>query len=517
MSHPNILFIMTDQQRYDAVGANGNDVIHTPNLDRLAGEGTNFHDYYSNAPVCVPARCTLFTGRYPHSHRIRENHNLLPCNQEMHFFRVLKQAGYALGYTGKNHLLEQPELENFDYVGRQSRKGGELGAEADRLTRWYRDYRAKQAEAGTPELWRGGVFHDFPDEATRTGITAADGLEFLRDRPADQPFCLCCSFSDPHVPHLAPRRFEELYPPESMKPYPFRDGELEEKARRFGIKWRAQKSDTADDAGRRHYMAVYYAMITFVDEQVGRLLAELEAQGVAEDTIVVFTSDHGEFCFEHNMYKKDLVLLESLLHVPLMIRFPGRVQERAVRDSMAESVDLMPTLLDLAGVDTPFGVQGESLAPLIQGERSDHKDAVFAEICPPWLYNRFATYEDFEAHFGSWEKTPINVPGDYNKSIRERDWRYTWYGTGEEELYDHRSDPDELFNVAGKPEYAEVKQRLKMRLLEWLALSEDPLDPLSVRQLQAQYDAWKDAAPLPGSMGGPYWLEERFTPNPRKP
>ncbi|MFP4381262.1 MAG: sulfatase [Candidatus Sumerlaeia bacterium] len=511
MSKPNLLFIMTDQQRFDALGANGNGLIHTPNLDKLAAAGANVQSYYSNCPVCVPSRCTLFTGRYPHSHRVRENHNLLEFGREIHLFRVLKQAGYTLGYTGKNHLLESEEMENFDYVKVKE------ASDAPELKEWYADYRKKMAEEGKPELWRGGVFHDFPEETTRTYQTGSGAIEFLKKQTKDQPFCLCASFSDPHVPHLAPAKFKDLYPEDKMQPYSWSEGELEKKARRFGMKWRAQKADRVDDEGRRHYMAVYYGMISWVDEMIGRILDELKAQGLDENTIIVFTADHGEFCFEHNMYKKDLVLLESLLHVPFLICWPGKLESQVVKDAMMEEVDVMSTILDLMGIEAPFGIQGTSFAPCLKGERQGHKDAVFAEICPPWLYNKFESYEAFEEHHGGWESTPYNVPGDYTKAIRERNFRYIWYGTGEEELYDLRTDPQEFDNVAEHPDYQAEKSRLKLRLLEWGALTEDPLDPLSIRQLQKHYDQWQGARVLPGSQAGPGWLEERYTQNPMQP
>ncbi len=502
-SMPNLLFIMTDQQRYDALGANGNDVIHTPHLDALARGGANLQQYFTNCPVCVPSRCTMFTGRYPHAHRVRENHNLLECGREMHLFRVLKQAGYAIGYSGKNHLLEQAETANFDFWA------GDVKDDS-RITEWYANYRKSLAAEGKPEIWRAGAFHDFPIEATRTGKTAGAGMRFLRERDRTKPFALCVSFSDPHVPHLAPRKYEQLYPLDKLELHPWRAEEMADKPRRYHIKWRAQKADRADDAGRRHYMAVYYAMLSFVDEMVGSLLAELDAQGIANDTLVVFTTDHGDFCFEHNMCKKDLVLLDSLLHVPFLLRWPGRIAPQNLRETLVEQVDVMPTLLELMGIETPFGVQGRSFAACLRGERAAHKDAVCAEICPPWLYNPFADYAAMERHHGSWEATPINVIGDFTKSIREAHWRYIWYATGEEELYDHRADPHELHNLAGAPEYAGERTRLKLRLLEWCARSEDPLDPLSIRQLQAKYAGWKGGEPLPGAMAGPGWLEQRF-------
>jgi arylsulfatase len=508
-ARPNLLFIMTDQQRFDALGANGNRIIQTPNLGALARRSVNVQGFYTQSPVCVPSRCNLFTGRYPHAHRIRENHNLLEAGREIHLFRVLKKAGYRLGYTGKNHLLEREEFANFDFVNDDPH-------DDPALRDWHQKHRDAQRAQGQPEIWRAGAFHDFPDETTRTWRTALPAVEFLKQQSKDQPFCLCVSFSDPHVPHLAPRRFEKLYPLDKLQLHPWREGELTEKARRFHIKWRAQKSDTADEAGRRHYMAVYYAMISFVDEMIGRILAALEQTGAADNTLIVFTSDHGDFCFEHNMAKKDLVLLESLLHVPCLMSLPGKLEPRVVADTLMEQVDVMPTILDVLGVPVPFGVQGRSLLPYLRGEKRDHRDAVYAEICPPWLYNRFATYEEFEAHHGSWEKTPMNVPGDFNKCIRTRDYRYVWYGTGEEELYDLRRDPHEQHNVAGKPGYASIKTELKLRLLEWNALTEDPLDPLSIRQLQTEYAGWQTGHVSPGTLHGPGWLAERFTPNPRE-
>src|SRR5690606_18166406 len=228
-----------------------------------------------------------------------------------------------------------------------------------------------------------------------------------------------------------------------------------------------QKSDSADDAGRRHYVAVYLAMVSFVDEMVGNLLAALERDGLEENTIVVFTSDHGDFCFEHNLAKKDLVLNDSLLHVPFLIRWPGKIDRQDIRDTLVEQVDVMPTLLDLLGIAKPFGIQGESFAPLLLGQTRTHKDAVFSEICPPWLSNPYPDYESIEKAAGSWASVGFNVIGDYNKSIRERDWRYCWYGNGEEELYDHRADPHELVNLAKDPGCAADKMRLKLRLLEW--------------------------------------------------
>jgi len=507
---PNLLFIMTDQQRYDALGANGNDVIRTPVLDRLAAEGVNVQQYFTNCPVCVPSRCTLFTGRYPHSHRVRENHNLLEAGREIHLFRTLKKAGYALGYIGKNHLLEGPEFENFDYTdvwGYDHR----MSPAEEECHNFARSRGAVMREVG---CWAGAIFHDFPPESTRPYVKASSAIRFLEQRPKDRPFCLCLSFSDPHAPHIALRKYEEVYPLEKMVLHPTCEGELEQKASRFPIKFRAQGSHKATEQDKRRFMAVYYSMISWVDEQIGRVLEKLEELGLRRDTIVVFTSDHGEFCFEHGMCKKDLVLLDSLLHVPLLICWPGQLEPRVIDGTFMEEVDVMPTLLDLMGVAAPYGMQGASIMPVIRGKTDSHKDEVYGEICPPWLYNPFPDYESFVEDWRRHSEgpPPFNIPGDFTKMIRTREAKYIWYSTGEEELYDLRSDPNEWHNLALDPAHDELKTRMKLRLLEWNALSEDPLDPLSLRQLQQRYDGWVTGAVGPGATAGPSWLDLRFKP-----
>ncbi len=492
---PNLLFIMTDQQRYDAVGANGNRVIRTPNLDRIAADGLNVQSYFTQCPVCVPSRCTLFTGRYPHSHRVRENHTRLEPNRDIHLFRVLKEAGYRLGYVGKNHLLREADFEKFDYtdVWGYDHQMSEAEEECHQFAR----SRGKpMREVG---VWAGATFHDFPPEATRPHVKTSSAIEFLERQDGEEPFCLALSFSDPHAPHIALRKYEEVYPPERMELHPTREGELEEKARRFVIKQRASGADKAAEADRRRFMAVYYSMISWVDENIGRVLNRLEELGLAENTIVVFTSDHGEFCFEHGMCKKDLVLLDALLRVPFLVRWPGRLEPRAVSETLVEEVDVLPTLLDWMGLAVPEGVQGRSLVPYLRGEVGSHREEVHAEICPPWLTNPYADYETFMAeweehheepeHLLGWS-APFNVPGDFTKMIRDERYKYVWYVTGEEELYDLEADPEEWHNLAGEPEHEELRREMKMRLLEWNALTEDPLDPRAVRRLQGEYSAW---------------------------
>ena len=500
MSRPNLLFVMTDQQRFDTLTVNGNPNMKVPHMDALAQSGANVQGYYSNCPVCVPSRCSLFTGRYLHSHRVRENYISLEAGREIHLFRILKQEGYKIGYVGKNHLLDEQETVNFDlFTDEQSPEEKALMARQEE----------RRLQSPNSEIWRTGLVHDEPPEASRTWRTARDGINFINQQTADEPFALCVSFEDPHVPHLALREYFEKYPLDEIDLLPFNgEKELEQKARRWAIKYGAFNAQAATDEDKKRYVAIYRAMISWIDTQLGRILQTLEDKGLRDNTLIVFTVDHGEFNFEHGLAKKDLVLVNSLLHVPCLFSMEGIIESKVLpQETLAEAVDILPTILDLLGLKTPIGVQGTSFAPLLRGETNAHKDAVFAEACPPYLYNKYKDFDAFSAANGGRGNTPFNVPGDFTKSIREADWRYIWYGTGEEELYNERSDPHELVNLANDPEYTEVKQRLKLRLLEWNALTEDPLDTSLRRDLQERYNNWTPLTIQPGRHELPPWRE----------
>ncbi|MGC9349596.1 MAG: sulfatase family protein [Anaerolineae bacterium] len=492
---PNVLWIMTDQQRADALGA-VTPWMHTPNLDRLAVEGVHLRRAFAQSPVCVPSRINYVTGRYPHSHRNREN-NARVGPGEPHIFRVLKASGYNLGIIGKNHMFYEDELVNLNLdLTHVDKMGDNSSPEAQAYQAHWAECRRRLWEEGS---WTAS-FHDFPEELTRTHRTGAAAVDYLRQADPSRPFFLWVSFADPHVPHTAPRRFAHLYPLEEMPVPPGAlaseaEAEVRDKPRRQAIKRKAQGMVGAPEEGLRRYLAVYSAMISFIDEWIGRILYTLAMRGLAEDTIVVFVSDHGDFRGEHGMVKKDLLLYDALLNVPCIIRHPGHIKPQVV-DALVEQVDLYPTLMDYLRLELPKGVQGRSLRPLLEGDVDAIHGAVFGEICPPLYRNPYASADGF---ISEWEKyhaaeghplqwtAPYNVPGDYIKSIRTSTRKYVWYANGEEELYDLEADPGETVNLAGDPAYADEKRILKMHLLEWHALSEDPLDSGDARAFAQRY------------------------------
>lgn len=491
---------MTDQQRFDAMSAHGG-WIRTPALDRLAREGVDLQQHFTQAPVCVPSRCSLFSGRYPHAHRVLENDARL-APHEVHLFKVLKQHGYDLSYAGKNHLLPEEELRaNFRFTDVEDI---DLSANLERAA-YVELEEASLARLQAVGSFAAGAYHDFDDDVTTTGIISAQARRYVAEAPGDRPWCVVASFTDPHVPHLAPRRFAAMYPPESVPLPKWDEAELAGKPARVTVKRDAQKVANATEADQRHYLSIYASMCSFVDEQVSLLRQTLRQRPDADRTIIVFVSDHGDFCWHHGLCKKDLLLYDDLLHVPAVLHWPRQLQPAVIRDQLTEHVDVMPTLLELAELSAPFGCQGRSLLPLLRGETSTLREEIHAEVCHPWMRSGCAISADsrptnLEASPGGDTPAPrmaYNVPGDYTKCLRTERWKYIWFGDGFEELYDLASDPGETTNLAKADAFKPVAKEMRLRLMEWVVLTSDPRSPATEQRQVAEFDRW--VYPRPGA------------------
>lgn len=488
---------MTDQQRFDALSAHGGR-LNTPNLDALAAGGVDLRCHYAQSPVCVPSRTTIYTGRYAQAHGVMENHARL-APDEAHLFKALRQADYWLAFHGKNHLLPSAEAQaNFNRFSDADRHN--LRASSELRQRYQELEKSALERLGTHGSFASAQYHDFPDEVTTSGVITHDTIESLGEAPADTPWCAVASFYDPHAPHLAPRRFAAGNPPEAMILPEQPTGDIfAGKPNRIQIKHAAQRAHTATKHDRQHYLSVYASMCEFVDEQVGRILATLRAREDAERTIIVFMSDHGDFAWHHGLCKKDLLLYEDLLHVPAIISWPGVLRPHTVDHTFTEHADWLPTLLEFAGVECPITCQGRSLIPLLTEKTPHHREETFAEICYPWMRNRFKTYAEFRA---AWENdqtqdgplartAPFNVPGDYVKSVRTHHWSYIRFGDGFEELYDLQADPEEWYNLATKPEHVNALHEMRERLLTKVMATASPRDPKREQAIADRYDRWK--------------------------
>ena len=369
---PNIVFIMTDQHRWDCIGANGNQLIKTPNLDRLASQGANLTHFFVQSPVCVPSRGSFFTGRYPHSHRNRVNYTPLD-RDEVLMQRRLRDAGYATASVGKLHYHPPTKMEakrtGFDFV--------ELHDAVPALDR-FSDYIAwlegKDTKAANHHR---ALAKDIPagknpfrqaiderySETTWTGERTRHHIRELAH--SDKPFFLFSSFWKPHSPFEVPQPFDAMYD-DVMIPLPEQMTleqieKLPTPLRTLILRFRPSY-DT--DRERLQWMyRSYYGAISHIDREVGLILEELDSVGVSDNTIVVFSSDHGDQLLEHGLMGKNC-FFEASVRVPCIIRFPQKVRS-ATYDELVESVDLLPTLFELAGIPEPYTSQGRSLAGLI--------------------------------------------------------------------------------------------------------------------------------------------------------
>jgi arylsulfatase A-like enzyme len=368
----NILFMFADQMHAFAMGCMGNDEIRTPNLDRLASEGTLFTNAYSNAPVCTPYRGTLFTGRYGSQTDMLGNQAAIP-DDEVTLADCFNAAGYRTSYVGKWHIGDTwnksvlPELRGgfTDFIGYQ--------AHNDFINDvWFFDEDGEKREF----------------DCHRTEATTQIALERL-DGLAGEPFAMFVSYQNPHYPIQPDPQYAAMYEGveltarpncRDVEPYTGTHSPTSPKPRERDPNYQRYGGNLAE------YTRLYYAMVTQLDANVGRMLAKLDELGIADETVVVFTSDHGDLQGSHGLTNKGLAWEESS-HVPQIMRVPGAAPGGVVEGPVA-GVDFYPTLLSLAaGVDTPDGKEGYDLAPLLRGATTEEPTRVFSEM-RPWCMVR---------------------------------------------------------------------------------------------------------------------------------
>jgi arylsulfatase A-like enzyme len=479
---PNILFVICDQLRADHLGYAGNAVVRTPNIDSLAVTGTVFDRAYVNNPVCMPNRSTIMTGRMPSAHGVIFNDRSLEPNANT-FVAQLRDAGWRTALIGKSHLQHgesrnavadlgktpgrtSPFADGWDTIEHDERyERGEVVAPDDfygfgeiQLTlghgaqvgahhyQWAR-------EQGIPhEVLRVGLDADsdipvrrpewwqlhpapYPEEIHSTNYVTERTIDFIERAEADgEPWVAWCSYPDPHHPLAPPEPWFTRHDPADMElPATFDDpGEdwaphlhLIRSLRPARRGWVQPFGPTPELT--RAAIAVTYGMIEYIDAGVGRILATLDRLGATDDTIVVFTSDHGDMMGDHGLMLKLIMHFQGCLRVPLIIRAPGRSASRT--SSLAASIDLPHTLLDLCGVAEYQGMQGTSLVPVLDDPSATVRDAVLVE-------------DDFpSAEVGS--PFPIKT-----RTAVTSTHRYTRDSDGFEMLYDLDRDPDELTNLA---------------------------------------------------------------------
>lgn len=476
---PNILFLMTDQHRVDVLGANGNTIIKTPHLDSLARRGVNFSHMFVQAPVCVPSRVSHFTGRYPHSHRNRVNYT--PCDpREVFLQRRLKDAGYVTGSAGKLHYYPATR-EHAISTGWDEVALDDGVAHTDPFSDYVKWRRANDPNAATPYLaTKPGAANPFrgaiPYEYTPTAWTGRESRAILRKLAASsKPFFLHASFFKPHAPHTVPEPFDSMYSGVEIPPPARVTREEIERLplplQRLILRGRPQYE--MDRARLQWIWRSYYAGISMVDREVGLILEELERMGKAGNTIIVLSSDHGDQLLEHGFEGKN-AFFESSVRIPFFITWPNKIAA-ARYNHLVETVDLVPTLLDLVGVPVPVNVQGRSLAPLMTGSGYTPREAVFSENIIPEVITGGTLDMPYTPGKGV---AGIRHPDC--KMVRTRDWKFNYYPGHGGELYDLANDPGETRNLYR--DRTSIVREMKDRLLDWM-ITADEADQIAPKWL----------------------------------
>lgn len=466
MRPPNVLLFVTDGQRADAQGCAGNPLLATPHLDRLAADGVRFAQAFCGHTVCMPTRATLQTGRYAHVHGVwangvplRRSETTLPA--------VLGKHGYATCAVGKVHHEPQEPYHGVAPVIDTSQQPyygfREVHLSENALGQEYLDW----VEANYPELrQRARHRESMPEEAHDLQWITNQAIDFVQRQAASgRPFFCQCSYHELIPPCTPPPGFAGRHDPTDM-PLPVLDPEdlaLKPEWYRQCYEGYLACGRQPDETTLRRYLASYYDQAEFLDHQFGRLRAALERAGAWDNTIVLFTTDHGLSLNDHWQWRHGPFLFDEVVHIPMTWRVPGLECGRETA-ALVEQVDVMPTVLDLCGVPCPAGVQGASLRPVLGGEETawEKTSILLQERCAPDLKAR------------GLDPAPLNQMG-----LRTGDWKLiTYQGQPWGELYDLRNDPGEFRNLWDDPAYRPQRGELEAALRDRLVGALDPLPEL---------------------------------------
>lgn len=444
---PNIVFFYTEAQRPDALSFNGNPLLKTPNMDRIAREGVYFNNSFCVNALCSPARATALTGLYSHTTGAYGNASERALPPDIPIFTdLLHEAGYEVAMVAKAHAPNGMRERYWDYY---------CAFNAPVTDYFFPSYfEGRKGKMGPEQVYRGNMRDDFPENPALdgTGKYADDwftdkALDWLKEE-REQPFCLLLWHQAPHGPYYRPRRYLNTYNgdaipiPETfdadLKGYPGKPRAFADAINKIGTIETWDRARTLEELVKD-----YNAGFLAVDDNIGRVLDYLESSGQLDDTVVLHSSDHGYFLGEWRCFDKRF-MHEPSIRTPTMIRYPKEFQGGQRVDEMILNLDFAPTLLDLAGVPVPAAMQGQSLVDLAQGKQAAwRKD---------WLYEYF----DYP---GAEQVRP-------HRGVRTERYKYIHYflDPAEYEFYDLKNDPGELHNLAHDAHYAGLRQQLAQRL-----------------------------------------------------
>ena len=454
---PNILWICTDQQRFDTISALNNSQLNTPNIDKLVATGVAFERAYCQSPICTPSRASFLTGMYPSSVHACGNGNEYWAEAAPLVTALLADAGYDCALAGKFHL-----------AGAYGRIEPRPKHDGYRLFHWSHDPEDQWDSGHVYADWLASMGHDLgemrkkphdiPPELHQTTWCSDRAIDFIEADHGGKPWLMSVNIFDPHEPFDPPQQYLDRFDVAALSGPKFRDSDLAAQAKLSAIDFQ-HPARRPEEFNAKWIQAAYYAMIELIDDNVGRMLDSLERTGQRDNTIVIFMSDHGEALGDHGLLLKGCRFYEGLARVPLMISWPGNFLEGTRRQSLVELLDVAPTLLDLAGVPIPERMQGITLRNLLfDAEAQDH-------------------HRDFvrcEYYRGINPAMRDNYYGTFTTMIRDERYKLVVYhGHGLGELFDLETDPDEFNNLWDEPALTETKVALMQLSFDALALATD--------------------------------------------
>jgi len=452
---PNVLFIVSDDLNC-FLGCYGHPLAKTPNIDRLAARGVRFERAYCAFPLCGPSRNSFLTGLYPNSTGIQANGQIfrqsIPTQLSMP--QAFRLAGYFAARVGKLYHYNVPS--SIGTNGHDDPGSWELEinpAGVDRLEEEPKIFSLEPGKFGGTLSWYASPKGD---RVHTDGIMADDAAWVLErcGRDRSRPFFLAVGFYRPHTPYVSPKTpYFDMYP-EAAMPLVTGVEQDQQDLPKAALGSRKAEQDRMTDELRRQAVQAYLASISFLDAQVGRVLDALDKQGLAESTIIVFTSDHGYHMGEHGLYQK-MSLFEESARVPLLIAAPGRCQAGSVAQSPVSQVDIFPTLAALCGVEPPKNLQGQSLVPLLADPAVPGRGWAVTQVT-----------RGNPSRVSQPKEEGAKGKQFYGYSLRTPRWRYTEWDEGREgrELYDHDADPKEITNLADVPAHAATVAELSKQL-----------------------------------------------------
>lgn len=464
---PNILFLLTDYHRFDALGCHGAPTCRTPAIDEIASTGMRFTNAYTPTALCSPARGSLLTGLYPHHHGQLANttdFNSVFDTQILDktgYPELMRDAGYDVSYVGKWDLPREGDTEHWGFNQWHSYKDWLDGLRGEGSDHDFARDEVQRLEwgPGAPFCGRSTL----PADKMRDAWTARMVTELLESHAgSDRPFMVFSGFWGPHFPYAVPAPYDTMYDPADVARWgnfdePFTNKPLIQQKEL--LRWNCSHLTWPD---WQKVIATYWGYCTFIDDQIRKILDCLKATHLADNTIIIYSTDHGAMLGSHRLFNLGMHMYDETYHIPLVVSWPGVTRRASVCDSFVSLVDLMPTILEMGGAQVPREIDGRSLGGFLRG------DAV--EGWPDDVYAEFHGYESALCT---------------SRMVRTKSWKYIYNPCSHDELYDMASDPFELNNVANQLAYKHVLRRMKDRLVRWLRRTDDTI---------VQEDSWKTNA-----------------------